>query len=149
MALLSSLFGSANDRYIKSLQPTIDRINSLESEFEKLSAEELKAKTDEFKERLAKGETLDDLLPEAFAAVREASKRTLGQRHYDVQLIGGIVLHQAKISEMRTGEGKTLIATLPAYLMRLKAKESMLLPSMITWPAVTRLGWGRFIMRSD
>src|SRR3989344_1714183 len=122
MALLSSLFGSANDRYIKSLQPTIDRINSLESEFEKLSAEELKAKTDEFKERLAKGETLDDLLPEAFAAVREASKRTLGQRHYDVQLIGGIVLHQAKISEMRTGEGKTLIATLPAYLNALEGK---------------------------
>ncbi|HWA64235.1 MAG TPA: preprotein translocase subunit SecA, partial [Candidatus Paceibacterota bacterium] len=116
MAFLAGLFGSANDRYIKSLQPTIQKINDLEPKFEKLSREELKSKTEEFRKRLAEGESLDDLLPEAFAAVREAAKRTLGQRHYDVQLIGGIVLHKGKIAEMRTGEGKTLVATLPAYL---------------------------------
>ena len=122
MPFLSNIFGSANDRYIKSLQPTIDRINGLEKDFEKLSSEELKSKTEEFKNRLAEGETLDDILPEAFALVREASKRTLGKRHYDVQLVGGIVLHQGKIAEMRTGEGKTLVATLPAYLNALEGK---------------------------
>ncbi len=116
MAFLSNIFGNANDRYIKSLQPTIDRINSLEENLKKLSDEELKTKTADFKKRLAEGQTLEDILPEAFAAVREASRRTLGQRHYDVQLIGGIVLHQGKIAQMRTGEGKTLVATLPTYL---------------------------------
>jgi len=116
MAFLSNIFGNANDRYINSLQPTIDQINSLEPALKELSDADLKAKTSEFKKRLADGETLDDLLPEAFAAVREASRRTLGQRHYDVQLIGGIVLHQGKIAQMRTGEGKTLVATLPIYL---------------------------------
>lgn len=122
MAFLSSIFGDANKRYIQSLQPTVDKINSLEKDIEAFSSEELKAKTSEFKKRLAEGETLDDILPEAFAVVREASKRTLGQRHYDVQLIGGIVLHQGKIAEMRTGEGKTLVATLPAYLNSLTGK---------------------------
>ncbi|HVZ10849.1 MAG TPA: preprotein translocase subunit SecA [Candidatus Paceibacterota bacterium] len=116
MAFLGGLFGSANDRYIKSLQPTIKKINDLEPDFEKLSREELRAKTAEFIKRLAGGESLDELLPEAFAAVREAAKRTLGQRHYDVQLVGGIILHKGKIAEMRTGEGKTLVATLPTYL---------------------------------
>ena len=122
MSILSSIFGDANKRYINSLQPIIDRINSLEPEFEKLSDDELKAKTIEFRQRLNERlneqpiELLDDILPEAFAAVREAAKRTLGQRHFDVQLIGGIVLHQGKIAEMKTGEGKTLVATLPAYL---------------------------------
>lgn len=126
MAFLSSLFGSANERYIKSLEPTINLINELEKEYEKLSSEELKNKTLEFKDRLSPpaggGEALDDILAEAFAAVREASKRTLGQRHYDVQLMGGIVLHQGKIAEMKTGEGKTLVATLSVYLNALEGK---------------------------
>ncbi|MBM3166200.1 MAG: preprotein translocase subunit SecA, partial [Chloroflexi bacterium] len=112
---LASLTDS-NEKEIKRLQPTINQINSLEPDFQKLSDAELRAKTGEFKSRLKDGETLDDLLPEAFAAVREAAKRTIGQRHYDVQLMGGIVLHQGKIAEMKTGEGKTLVATLPLYL---------------------------------
>ena len=116
MSILSSIFGDANQRYIKSLQPIVDRINLLEKDFEKFSDSELKEKTAEFKKRLVEGLTLDDILPEAFAAVREASKRTLGQRHFDVQLMGGITLHRGNISEMKTGEGKTLVATLAAYL---------------------------------
>jgi len=106
----------SNEKQVKQLQKQVQQINSLEQEFIKLSDEELKAKTAEFKSRYNSGETLDDLLPEAFAAVREAARRTIGQRHYDVQLMGGIVLHQGKIAEMRTGEGKTLVATLPLYL---------------------------------
>lgn len=108
--------GESNEKEIKRLQKTVDKINLLEPDFQKLSDAGLRAKTQEFKDRLAKGETLDDLLPEAFAAVREAAQRTIGQRHYDVQLMGGIVLHQGRIAEMRTGEGKTLVATLPLYL---------------------------------
>ena len=119
---MSSIFGDANARYIKSLQPIVDRINELEKDFEKLSDTQLKEKTTEFKKRLSEGESLDDLLPEAFAAVREASKRTLGQRHFDVQLMGGITLHRGNISEMKTGEGKTLVATLPVYLNALTGK---------------------------
>ncbi len=115
-ALARRLFGSANDRYIKSLQPLVDQINELEPELEKLSDEELRAATAEFKRRVADGAELDDLLVEAFATVREAAKRTLGQRHFDVQLMGGIVLHRGMIAEMKTGEGKTLVATLPVYL---------------------------------
>jgi len=122
MALLKKIFGDANKKYLKKLQPTIDKINLLESEFEKFSDEKLKEKAKEFKERLRKEETLDDILPEAFAVVREAAKRTLSQRHYDVQLIGGIVLHEGKIAEMITGEGKTLAATLPLYLNALEGK---------------------------
>jgi len=106
----------SQEKEIKRLQPQVDRINALEPEFEWLSDAELRAKTDEFKVRYQKGEKLDNLLPETFAAIREAAKRTLGQRHFDVQLIGGIVLHQGKIAEMKTGEGKTLVATLPLYL---------------------------------
>ena len=116
------LFGSANDRYLKSLAPRIKAINELEAATVKLSDDELKAKTAEFRARLKKGEKLDDLLSEAFAVVREAAKRTLGQRHYDVQLIGGIVLHENKIAEMRTGEGKTLVSTLAGYLNALPEK---------------------------
>jgi preprotein translocase subunit SecA len=112
---LSGLFDS-NEKELKRLQPNVDRINNLEPEYEKLSDAELRVKTDEFKARIADGASLDSLLPEAFAAVREAAKRTLGQRHYDVQLIGGVTLHQGKIAEMKTGEGKTLVATLPLYL---------------------------------
>ncbi|MEH6467892.1 MAG: preprotein translocase subunit SecA, partial [Porticoccus sp.] len=116
MNLLTKLFGSKNDREIKRMQKVVKRINGLEEELVLLSDEELKAKTDQFKQRHQEGETLDQLLPEAFAAVREAAKRSLGLRHFDMQLIGGITLHEGRISEMRTGEGKTLVATLAAYL---------------------------------
>ncbi|MDO8686607.1 MAG: preprotein translocase subunit SecA, partial [Candidatus Berkelbacteria bacterium] len=121
MGFFSSIFGS-NEGVVKKMQPQIDKINSFEKELEKLSDDQLKNKTSEFKERLSKGETLDDILPEAFACVREAAKRTIKQRHYDVQLVGGIVLHQGKIAEMKTGEGKTLVATLPLYLNALEGK---------------------------
>ena len=115
-SLLKKIFGTKNDREIKALTKEVEKINALESEYEKLSDEDLKNKTNIFKERLKNGETLDDILVEAFATVREASKRVLGLRHYDVQLIGGMVLHQGKITEMKTGEGKTLVATCPVYL---------------------------------
>ena len=115
-ALARRLFGSANDRYVKSLGSLVAQINEIEPELEKLSDEALRARTAEFRERLAAGAELDDLLVEAFATVREASKRTLGQRHFDVQLMGGIVLHRGMIAEMKTGEGKTLVSTLPVYL---------------------------------
>src|SRR3989304_2581761 len=107
--------GDPNKREIEKTALIIDEINRQEPQFEALSDQALRAKTGEFRSRLENGETLDELLPEAFAAVREASKRTIGLRHYDVQLIGGIVLHQGKIAEMKTGEGKTLVATLPLY----------------------------------
>ena len=116
------IFGSANDRFIKKQYKIVQQINDLEPDFIKLSDDELRAKTDEYKARLTKGETLDDLLPEAFATVREAAKRVMGQRHYDVQLVGGIVLHKGMIAEMKTGEGKTLVATLAAYLNALEGK---------------------------
>ncbi|MCE2656938.1 MAG: preprotein translocase subunit SecA [Rubrivivax sp.] len=119
---LTSLFGSRNDRLLKTYQRTVEQINALEPRFEKLSDQELRASTDSFKARLAQGESLDDLLPEAFAVVREAGKRTLRMRHFDVQLMGGMALHQGKIAEMRTGEGKTLMATLPVYLNALAGK---------------------------
>ena len=121
-SLLTRIFGSRNERLLRQFQKNIDRINSLEPEMEKLSDDALRAKTDEFKARVEKGETLDQLLPEAFAACREASKRVLGLRHYDVQLVGGMVLHSGRIAEMRTGEGKTLVATLPTYLNALSGK---------------------------
>ena len=114
--LLKRLFGTANDRTVKAFKKRVDRINALEPAVAALSDEQLRARTDEFRARLDKGETLDDLLEEAFATVREAAKRVLGQRHFDVQLVGGMVLHQGAIAEMRTGEGKTLVATLAAYL---------------------------------
>src|SRR5512133_1807948 len=114
--LLTRIFGSRNDRLIKRYNKSVQRINALEPAISALSDEALRAKTAEFRERLAKGEVLDDLLPEAFAVVREAAKRVLNMRHFDVQLIGGMILHAGKIAEMRTGEGKTLVATLPAYL---------------------------------
>ena len=114
--MLKKIFGSRNDRLVRKMSKRVKKINGLEASFQSLTDDELKAKTDEFRSRLEQGETLDDLLNEAFAAMREASVRALGMRHYDVQLIGGMVLHQGQISEMRTGEGKTLMATLPAYL---------------------------------
>ena len=119
---LTQIFGSRNDRMIKSYRKTVARINALEPQFEQLTDEQLQAKTAEFKARLAQGAKLDDLLPEAFATVREASKRVMKMRHFDVQLIGGIALHNGKIAEMRTGEGKTLTATLPVYLNALEGK---------------------------
>ncbi|MDX9913814.1 MAG: preprotein translocase subunit SecA, partial [Candidatus Moranbacteria bacterium] len=121
MKFFKKIFGS-NEREIKKLQPIVEKINSWEEKISQLTDEELKAKTTEFKERIKKGESLDSLLPEAFAVVREASKRITGERHYDVQLLGGIVLHQGKIAEMKTGEGKTLTSTLPIYLNALEGK---------------------------
>jgi len=120
--LLKTIFGSVNERILRNMQPHVSAINALESELEKLSAEALQARTPWFRERLNLGESLDTILVEAFATVREAAKRTLGQRHYDVQLLGGMVLHQGKIAEMKTGEGKTLVSTLPIYLNALGGK---------------------------
>ncbi len=116
MSFLEKIFGNYSEKEIKKIKPIVAKIDALESTFEALSDDELRAKTDEFKERYKNGESLDDLLPEAFANVREAAKRVMGMRHFEVQLIGGIVLHQGRIAEMKTGEGKTLVGTLPAYL---------------------------------
>ena len=115
-ALFTKIFGSRNDRVVKKMGRVVDQVNAFEEGLQALSDEELKAKTAEFKKRFADGESLDSMLPEAFATVREASVRTLGLRHYDVQLIGGMVLHKGMISEMKTGEGKTLMSTLACYL---------------------------------
>jgi preprotein translocase subunit SecA len=121
-AFARRLFGSANDRLVKSMRKTVDQINALESTVAALDDNGLRAKTDEFKRQLGAGETLDDLMVEAFAVVREAAKRALKQRHFDVQLIGGMVLHKGGIAEMKTGEGKTLVATLATYLNALEGK---------------------------
>src|SRR3972149_3513338 len=121
-ALLKKIFGTKNEREMKRLWPTVDRINALEPRISSLSDEQLKAKTPELRGRLEGGETLDALLPEAFAVGREVSKRTLGMRHFDVQLIGGVVLHEGKIAGMKTGQGKTLVATLPGYLNALAGR---------------------------
>src|SRR5581483_11278894 len=121
-AIARKLFGSANERRIRSYQPKVDAINALESEIAALSDDQLRARTADFKAQLAEGKTLDDILVPAFATVREAAKRTLGQRHFDVQLIGGMILHEGKIAEMKTGEGKTLVATLPVYLNALAGR---------------------------
>jgi preprotein translocase subunit SecA len=122
MGLIEKVFGTHSEREIKRILSLVDQIEALEPEFVKLSDEALKAKTIEFKNRLKNGETLDDLLIEAYATVREAAKRVIGQRHFRVQLIGGIILHQGRITEMRTGEGKTLTSILPAYLNALDGK---------------------------
>ena len=119
---ITSLFGSRNQRLVNGYAKLVTRVTALEPSFQALNDEQLRAKTDEFRQRLAAGTQLDDLLPEAFAAVREAGRRAMGMRHFDVQLIGGMTLHQGKIAEMRTGEGKTLMATLPVYLNALPAK---------------------------
>src|SRR4051812_39185807 len=121
-ALARKFFGSANDRRIKAYQPRVDAINALEPELAALSDDALKARTAEFRRQLAGGKDLEDILAPAFATVREAAKRTLGQRHFDVQLVGGMVLHEGGIAEMKTGEGKTLVATLPVYLNALAGK---------------------------
>ncbi len=119
---LTKIFGSRNDRLLKQYRKVAARINALEPEFEKLGDDELRGKTQQFRDRLAAGETIEQLLPEAFAVVREASKRVMKMRHFDVQLVGGMALHEGKIAEMRTGEGKTLTATLPVYLNALGGK---------------------------
>ena len=121
-SFLSKILGNTNEREIKRLNKTVEAIEALEGRMKTLSDEQLRQKTDEFKKRLAAGETLDDLLVEAFAVVREASVRVLNMRHFPVQLMGGIVLHQGRIAEMKTGEGKTLVATLPGYLNALSGK---------------------------
>src|SRR6266852_4166131 len=121
-AIARKLFGSSNERRIKSYLPRVEQINALEKELEALSDEALRARTETFKKQVADGTSLDDMLVPAFATVREAAKRTIGQRHFDVQLIGGMVLHEGRISEMKTGEGKTLVATLPVYLNALAGR---------------------------
>ena len=122
MGLFDKLFGTRSQRELKKIQPTVDKILALEEPYKALSEEQLRGKTAEFKQRLAQGETLDDLLPEAFAAIREAADRVLGMRPYPVQLSGGIVLHQGRIADMITGEGKTLVAILPCYLNALTGR---------------------------
>ena len=122
MGLISKVFGTYSDRQIKKLKPIADKIESLSDKYMAMSDEQLRSVTDELKDRLAAGETLDDILPDAFAAIREAADRVLGKRPFYVQLLGGIILHQGRIAEMKTGEGKTLVATLPAYLNALTGK---------------------------
>ena len=116
MSIFSKIFGDESSKFIGNVAEIVAKINALEADISKLADENFPKKTKEFKDKLAKGGTLDEILPEAFALVREAARRNLGERHYDVQLIGGLALHQGKIAEMRTGEGKTLVAVLPAYL---------------------------------
>ena len=122
LGFIQRLLGNNSAHEVKKMRKVVDHINSIEKDYINLTDQQLKNKTAEFKRRLKKGETLDDLLPEAFAVVREASKRVLGMRHFDVQLIGGMTLHKGNIAEMRTGEGKTLVATLPVYLNALEGK---------------------------
>jgi preprotein translocase subunit SecA len=121
-SLIKKIVGSKNERELRRIQPLVDQVNQREPKISPLSDDQLRAKTSEFKERIERGEAIEEILPEAFAVVRETAKRTLGERHYDVQLIGGIVLHEGKIAEMATGEGKTLVSTLPAYLNGLKGE---------------------------
>ena len=122
MGLIQKIFGTHSENELKRIYPIVDQIEALDSQMQALSDEELRGKTKEFKQRLNEGETLDDILPEAYATVREAAYRSIGMKHYRVQLIGGIILHQGRIAEMRTGEGKTLVSTLPAYLNALSGK---------------------------
>ena len=122
MSVIEKIFGTHSSRELKRIEPLVDKIEALRPAMQALSDEELRGKTEEYKKRLTEGETLDDLLPEAYATVREAAKRVLNMEHYRVQLIGGIILHQGRIAEMRTGEGKTLVSTLPAYLNALEGK---------------------------
>ena len=121
-AVARKLFGSSNERRVRKYQPRVQEINDLEAELAKLTDEQLRARTEDFKKQVADGTALDDLLVPAFATVREAAKRTIGQRHFDVQLIGGMILHEGRISEMKTGEGKTLVATLAVYLNALAGR---------------------------
>jgi preprotein translocase subunit SecA len=146
--IAKKVFGSSNDRKVKGVRGIVEQINALEPEFEKLSDDGIIAKTAELRQRAQDGESLDDLLPEAFANCREAAKRALGLRAFDVQLMGGIFLHQGNIAEMKTGEGKTLVATFPAYLNALTARACISSPSTITSPSGTPNGWARSMPRS-
>ncbi len=139
--LIKAVFGSKNERELKRMNKVVVRINALEPDMQKLSDEQLKAKTIEFRERFQKGETLDQLLPEAFATVREAGRRVMGMRHFDVQMIGGMTLHEGRIAEMRTGEGKTLVSTLPSYLHALAGKGVHVVTWMIIWRVAMLIGW--------
>ena len=140
MSIFDKIFGTYSDRELKRIRPIADKVMALEDDMAKLSDAELKAKTPEFKERLKNGETLDDLLPEAFAVMREASWRVLGMKHFYVQVIGGIILHQGRIAEMRTGEGKTLVSTLPAYLNAL-TEEGVLVVTVNDYLAKRDAEW--------
>ncbi len=146
--LVKKVFGSRNERLVKRMLKSVEQINVFEPALVELSDDALAAKTVEFRERLAKGESTEQLLPEAFAVVREAGKRALGMRHFDVQMIGGMVLNQGKIAEMRTGEGKTLVATLAVYLNALVGKGVHVVTVTTTWQDATRVGWGGFITSS-
>ena len=142
-SVLTKILGDPNDKALKSIRPIVEDINALEPAMQALSDDELRELSAEFRERLENGETLDDLLPEAFAATREAARRTIGQRHYDVQMMGGVVLHQGKIAEMRTGEGKTLTATAPVALNALAGRGVHSSPSTTISPNATPNGWAR------
>src|SRR3989344_934336 len=142
MGVLTGIFGDANEREIRKLGPLVGKISSLEAEFEKLSREELANKTAEFKKRLDQGAGLDDLLPEAFAAVREAAKRTLGQRHFDVQMLGGMALHRGKITEKKRLSSRLC----RLILTRFRGRACMWLRSTIIFPGAMGFGWGRFTM---
>ena len=136
MNVIEKVFGTHSERELKRILPIVDKIESLRDDMMALTDEQLKDKTKEYKTRLAQGETLDDLLPEAYATVREAGRRVLNMEHFRVQLIGGIILHQGRIAEMKTGEGKTLVSTLPAYLNALEGKGVHV---------VMQSGWERFM----
>ena len=144
--LSKKFFGSSNDRLLKKIFPLVQQTNDLEEKYQKLSDDDLIKKTHEFKEQIKKGMKTDDLLPHAFANVREAAKRSLGQRHYDVQIIGGIVLHKGMIAEMKTGEGKTLVSTLSAYLNSLLEILFILLLLMTILPKETVSGWELYLI---
>ena len=140
MGLITKVFGTHSSRELKRIAGTIDKIEALRASMQALSDEELRGKTEEYKKRFQNGETLDDLLPEAFATVREAARRVLNMEHYPVQLIGGVILHQGRIAEMKTGEGKTLVSTLPAYLNALEGK-GVLVVTVNDYLAKRDAGW--------
>ena len=146
--LIRKIVGTKNTREIKRMHRQVAAVNAHEEATRALSDDALKARTHEFRTRLAGGETLNDLLPEAFAAAREASRRARDMRHFDVQLIGGIVLHTSRIAEMRTGEGKTVVAVLATYLNALNGEAYTSSPSTTTWPDATPAGWARSTRRS-
>ena len=144
MNVFSKVFGTHSQREVKRIMPLVEKTEALRPEMQKLTDEELRDKTREYKRRLEEGATIDDLLPEAFATVREAAKRVLGMEHYRVQIIGGIILHQGRIAEMKTGEGKTLVSTLPAYLNALdRQRVCILLLSMTILQSEMQSGWAQ------
>ena len=149
MGLLQKIFGNYSEKELKRIYPIQQKVLDLESKYAAMSEEELKGTTQRLKDRLEGLETLDDILPDAFAACREASWRVLGMKHFPVQILGGIILHQGRIAEMRTGEGKTLVATLPAYLNALAGRAYTSLPSTIILHAATVSGWARFTVTWD